>query len=285
MVELQVIIDRVVGCLSLGRQYMAPEWNPPVDIVAGILLIASLLSILWGARLLRMIYILTFIVSGASLGVWLAKRFDVELLIGLVLGAGVLGVLGHLLYRWWIGMTAGICAATVVIAMGLPWIWDYTEQFSDHYMGSARGLRFAGCASRAGQTDSNTPGAGQNWLAPPGFWDAYRKQLWEQRQMELQRVAILAAIAAGLGLIMGLILTRFTTLLGTALIGTLIAAISAGFLLLRYRPDWWASFTPHSQWSWIVIGGLTLSGMAFQWRYRRSRTPSHVSHPSAESAA
>ncbi|HOW69772.1 MAG TPA: hypothetical protein PKY77_04150 [Phycisphaerae bacterium] len=267
MVDLQIMIDRVVSGANFLRQLCLPGWHPSMALAAGMAIVAGLATAMWGARLLRAFFVLGFMVAGAAVGVYCARRLDIELLVGLVLGAGVLGLIGHFLYRWWVGVGTGLFAALVVVMVGTPWIWSEVESFSDSYLKPGSGIRIAGAAEGAaapGQENS-----AQFGVATSVFWRAFGAHLWAQKQAELRRLAVLAGIAGLLGLVLGLILPRFTTVMGTSVIGVGSAVTGGAVLLIRNQRTWWDAMLAKPGWFLGAVGLTMLLAFVFQIRHRR----------------
>lgn len=267
MIDVQVMIDRVASCASFVRQCYLPDWQPNVTLVAGAAITGGFVAALWGARLLRAFFVVSFMVAGAAIGVHLARRFDIELLVGLVLGAGVMGLIGHLLFRWWVGAGTGLCAALLVVVAGTPWIWSEVESFSDNYLTPGSGIRIAGAAEGA-QPTGGQPG-GQTAVATPAFWQAFGSHLWSHKYAELRRLMVLAGIAALLGLVLGLVLPRFTTALGTSIIGIGVAVTGGAVLLIRNQRAWWDAVLAKPDWFLGAAGLAVLIAFVFQIRHRR----------------
>lgn len=267
MLDLQVTIDRVVSCAGFVRQICLPDWQPDGVFVAGAAIVSGLIVALWGGRLLRACFVLGFMVAGAGIGVRYARRLDIELLVGLVLGAGVLGLIGHFMHRWWVALGTGVCAALVVVMVGTPWIWSEVESFSDNYLRPGSAIRIAGAAEAAAAR--GTQGAAPPVVAAPAFWQAFGSHLWTEKHSQLQRLAVLAGIAAVLGVVLGLVLPRFTTALGTSIIGTGSAVVGAAVLLIRHRRAWWDAVLAKPSWFLGVVALMALAAFVVQIRHRR----------------
>jgi len=99
MMNIDEVVDRVSIGAEVARQHVPPEWCPDPGITAVASLLAGLALVLWGGRLLRGLYVLAFMGIGAAIGIKIARIAEVDDLIGLVLGAGLAGVAGHVLYH------------------------------------------------------------------------------------------------------------------------------------------------------------------------------------------
>src|SRR5207253_7848115 len=95
------------------------HWPDPV-VWSGAAVLAGAVLAFWGARLLRPLYVLIFMIAGAAVGVRLAGVSQVDRLIGLVLGAGAAALIAVVFFRWWVGLTTGLVAVLILIAAAAP---------------------------------------------------------------------------------------------------------------------------------------------------------------------
>jgi len=285
MVDLQVVIDRTSSWVEFVRQYWSLDWSLNPTWTAGIAVLAGLVLALWGARLLRTVYVLALMAVGAAIGVSLARRLQIDPLIGLVLGAGLLGLIGHLLYRWLVGLTAGVCAALVVAVLAAPWLADRAEAFADDLLAGTAGQRiFADETSADGPTADVAEGAMTPVVGPQTFVTALASSLWEAKRQELTKLGVLVAAAILLGLGLGVVLPKFTTIIGTSFVGVLALTSGAATLLSRHLPSLWDSVLANTSWFLGGAGLLLLVSLAFQARQGHLREVVSAPAPAAEAA-
>ncbi|MHC4672175.1 MAG: hypothetical protein ACYTBZ_06775 [Planctomycetota bacterium] len=207
----------------------------------------GLIMSLWGARLLRLVYVACFMVAGAAVGVELARISQLDLLIGLVLGAGFAGFLGYLLYRCWVGLTAGAVAMLLVMMISGPRILSAELQaFEDDRLGVSTDEYVL-----AGPTVDQSSGfdsLGQ-------YLSEVKVYFWQTRRFLAIRMLVMLGIAGFLGLMVGMALPRFTTIVGTSLIGVLGLAVSAGLLVSMHLPGLWTFVETQAYW---FMGGVLL---------------------------
>jgi len=272
MVDPQGLIDRTSSWMEFGHQYWSLNWSLSPNWTAGLAIPAGLILALWGARLLRTIYVLTLMAVGATIGVQMAQRLEVDSLIGLVLGAGLFGLAGHLLYRWLVGLTAGLCTTLVVIALGAPWLTARVEAFADDLLDGSTGQRIFSNKVMAGGTtadvDEGNPGPN---VSPQEFVTVLAKSLWEEKRQELTHLGMLMTAAYLLGVGLGVVLPRFTTIIGTSLIGVAILTTGIATLLIRHWPSLWQSVLANTAWFLGGVGLFLLVSLAFQARHGRLR--------------
>lgn len=283
MIDLQGLIDRISSWGAFGHQYWALEWPLPPVQTAWIAILAGCVLALWGARLLRAIYVLALMVLGASIGIHIARQLEVDPLIGLVLGAGLLGLLGHILYRWLVGLTTGLCMALLVAAIGASWLPDRMEVFADDLLAGAKGQRiFTDKVMADGPKADVTERGTTQLVGPQEFVIVLAEALWEEKHQELTKLGILMAAAILLGMGLGVVLPRFTTIIGTSVIGVMALTMGVGSLLALYLPSLWNSVLANTAWFLGGIGLLLLVSLAFQARHGRLREVVSASAPAAQ---
>lgn len=266
---MTMLADMPAGAVEWLRSSAESLQNTPhIGLTAGLVLAVGVVCLLWGHRLLRAGYVLASMAVGAWVGVKLGRRFGVEDVIGLILGGGLAALLGHLLYRWLVAATAAAMAMLVVGAIAvnqnLAGVRSSVDMFEQNRT----------------QAAADTEGGGAS--APlPGLegWRAYLNDLadyyYHHRQMHkdvLAKMGLVLGLAALLGLGMGLILPRFTTIIGTSLVG-LAALAGSGMLLASMRwSGLWSALELHVKWILVALGAIFLLSVAFQARHSRKTT-------------
>lgn len=275
MTGLKDIVDLLVDwAAQAGVKVSPPSWWPNTPTLVAVLLVLGILLALWGSRLLRLIYVLTFIVIGGALGVAVAKTVEkVDLLIGLVIGAGLAGLAGHLLFRWWVGMTAACCAALLVLAVAAARnSQELVVAMKEYHQQQRIVVVPAQPAESPPVSDgpaSQTSVAGQAaWALKAYLADAF-SYFRQTRQDVVAKVVIVAVLAWITGLGMGLALPRFTTILGTACIGVAMISLGLGMLLATYSPATLDSAAGKERYVAIGLGVLLLISLIVQARHRR----------------
>jgi len=274
MIGLKPLIDLLTAwAADVQSQVSLPEWWPgPVVPAIGALVLGLVLA-LWGSRLLRLICVLVFIAVGAAAGVAVARSTGVDPLIGLVLGAGVAGLVGHLLYRWWVGVTAACCAALLVLAVAavrnLPDVQASMKEFHEQRgraITSSLPAEAAAVSAEGGDPRSTV----RVLVAAARSYVSEAFSYFRQKRADVvYRVAVVAALAWFTGLGMGLTLPRFTTIVGTSLAGVLLMA--AGLLVLagKHAPAALEAAESHENWFLSVCGVILFVSLIVQARHRR----------------
>jgi hypothetical protein len=263
MLNLQAVADLIGQGAELYRHYVPPDRVPYPNLMAiGVAGVGILLAF-WGARLLRTIYILGFMVVGAAEGFRIGSNLGIDTLIGLTFGAGIAGLIGYVLFRWWVGVTAGTVAALVVLALVSPQLVPLNEKYQDFGLGVG--------------SDVYRTGNGQDAQDFKEYLVGFSQYLWTQHKDFAGRFAVGAGLAWLLGVILGLVLPRFTTILGTSLFGVLMAAGGGGVLLYRNWPEAWSAVSSHPDWYLVGLGAFLIVSA---WRQTRSgRMPAAAPAP------
>jgi hypothetical protein len=212
-----------------GVQLLDPFWTAVACIGAGFVLA------FWGGRVLRAAFVFAAMTAGAVAGKRFAATAQVDLLIGLVLGAGVAALVGYLLYRWWLGLTMAIVTGLVVAAtFSAPRLLNERQAFDDFRLGVG-----------SGQYDTRQ--------TPLYSMTDVRDYFWQQRREFVYRTLGPVAVAALLGLAVGIIAPRLAAILGTSVMGVVVLAGGAGALAAMKFPDWWNKAQAHETW---LVGAI-----------------------------
>ena len=90
-------------------------------------------------------------------------------------------------------------------------------------------------------------------------------------------------MAGLLALALGVILPRFTTIVGTSVVGVLAIAAAAAYLISAKAPDLWRSIQAQPAWFYGALGLLLVVSLAFQARRGKLRqiAPAATATPAA----
>jgi len=253
-------IQALFGLVSRGVdliQFVPVERRPDPTAAAIVAVLAGLVLAAWGARLLRLGFVLAFLAAGASLGLRVAQRIPVDALFGLVIGGGLAACLGYFFYRWWVGLTTGVLAVLAVLAIGWPRLADEFQALRGEQLGVGTGeYRLAPPVAAGSDTESGRSGLPQ---VRTQFWNNVARPFWYQRQTFVVRALVVGSLAWLLGMGLGLMLPRLTTIVGTSFVGVLAVAMGVGVLLRLHRPALWAAVAANGQW-YLAAAGLCLIG-------------------------
>jgi len=261
MIDIVEIVDLLTKGASLVREHVPTQYLPAPGWLTAGLIVTGLVLALWGARLMRAVFVLTMVVAGAWIGIRLAETWQEDQLIGLVLGAGLTGLVGHLMYRWWVAVSAGLCAALLVMMVGGQRVW-LTE--IEAFVAQRQPLvaqDYNNALAAASLTEA-TPSA-QPHLKEIGA------HFWENRRNLVIRSGLLCGLAFVLGFGMGLAVPKLTIVVGTSLIGVIAVIMGVGIWVTVYQPEWWAFVDTHLLWFVMATGLILLMSIMTQVAHRR----------------
>ncbi len=290
MTGLKDIMELLAGWAAQSGVNLSPPngWPSPPTLIA-VLLVLGVILALWGSRLLRLFYVLTFTGVGGALGVKVARMANVDALIGLVIGAGIIGLIGHLLFRWWVGVTAACCAALLLLTWAasrnsealIAALQEYHEQQQVVVVAAPPPAESPGNPdSPAGPTSVV---AQATWALRTYVVDAF-SYFRQTRHNAVTKVVIVAVLAWFTGLGIGLTLPRFTTILGTACVGVALIGLGLGVLLTTYSPATLDSMAGREKYVAVGSGVLILISLLVQVRHRRP-VPQATDSPAPASKA
>lgn len=270
MLSVQTVADWVARGADLYRHYVPPEWVPYPGVMAASVAVLGFVFAFWGARLLKTMYILAFMAAGAAIGFRVGSELKIDTLIGLTFGAAIAAFIGYVFYRWWVGVTTGAFAVLLVLAVAWPQIQGLQQDYQDSLQGVGSG-DFSSLLAQADQT-----------MTPAEHVKAFSIYVWTQDRRFANRFAFAAGLAWLLGVVMGLLLPRFTTVVGTALVGVVLAAAGVGVLLYRHWPSAWEATAAHPDWYLVGMAALLIVASWHQVRPGRVRLPAPPASPPPE---
>lgn len=288
-------------------QYMPVAWA----VLMGLSLVAGLVLWAFGGRLARKGVMLSGFVLGGLASMALAAGITTEgqglWVIGLGMVGAIAGVLlAWLLFRLWMGLTAGLLLAATVPVAAMIWqgitppLTSVAEvqtatldamgagesdpaatqlrdpaKLDEFFPMSRPGVDPAPAAQVAGESET---AAGQ-----AVFLEALGA-IW-QRQVEAvrgwwgalepgQRGALISgsAIGGALGLVLGLIMPLLAASLQSAVVGSILIFFAGRALLLAYVPASAAALPTTWRGVLVSLGLITLLGVLIQWTVRRRTT-------------
>jgi len=260
MEHIQAAIDLWSRTVELLRNHIPPERWPNTTLWSALALPIGLIMAFWGARLLRTLYVLAFMGVGAYFGMCVAQAGQVDKLMGLILGAGLAGLIGHLLFRWWLGLTAGTLATILVLVACAPRVTAEIQAFNDYQSGLSTGQYILAQS----KTDMTPQQQAQKYVSE------LKTYLWDKKPELLTRFGVLLALAALLATAMGFLMPRFTMILATSIIGVLVFAGGIGFFVSTWWQSAWAALIVYAGWSLAACGILLLVAISYQARGPRA---------------
>ncbi len=258
MIELKNVLElinwlrQIIGVTT--QMPVAPWldafWTAIVAVVLGLILA------LWGGRVLRTAVILTFMTVGGVWGQRTASTMQVDLLIGLVIGAGIAGLIGYVFYRWWLALTIGLLTAFVVAAtFSAPKMLDERKAFDDYRLGVG-----------TGRYDTEHK---ETYTA-----EDVKNYFWNQRRDFVVRTLGPVVVIGIIAFVATMIAPRFAAVLGTSIVGVLLCVGGMGSLLASKWQDWWSSVQTHQGWA--------LCGLLIFWLFSLSYQLTHPTRPMSQ---
>lgn len=272
MMGVEAITDLISRGADFYRHYVPPEWNAYPNVAAAGALIVGIALAFWGARVLRTIYVLAFLVAGAAGGFLLGRRYQIDPLIGLTFGGGVAALLGYVFFRWWVGMTAGALAVLVVTLVASARLSEVHQEYRDHLAGVGTG-GYANVWSAGSESPASVAGGLIHYLA-------------NDRRDFGARLAVASSLAWLLGMAMGMLLTRFTVVVGTSVFGVLLLSAGGGVVMWRHLPNLWGFLAGYPQWCLVAPLVLLIAAIWSQVRPEpKKAAPAPASPPAPPVAA
>jgi hypothetical protein len=219
-----------------------PFWAAAAAAVIGSVLV------LWGARVLRAGFVFAFMITGAMLGKQFAGSIQIDLLIGLVIGAGLAGLIGYAVYRWCLGVTvAAVIAMLAIATVSAPAMLNERQAFEDFRLGVGTGQYLPSVPSAYTWTDVR----GYFWDQPHGR-DVVTKSLGP------------VAVVAMIGFIWSVLAPRLAAILATSVLGSVFLAAGIGVLVAVKWPDTWTRIQDNSGWAVAAVVCVWLFSMMYQ---------------------
>ncbi len=270
MVDIQGVSDLLGSGFAILRNHLPPDRLPEnPGGWAALLIPLGVVLALWGARLLKTAYVLGFMAAGAAVGLNLARANSIDQLIGLFLGAGLAGLVGHFLFRWWVGATAAICAVLLVTFLSASKPVQMLKEYEEHRLGMSSGTY----ALPAAPADSE--------VSLVRYLEDFRTFLLQNKQDFVYKSAFVLGLAGLLGLGIGILLPRLTMIVGTSCVGVITASTGLGGVLSSKWPDAWGWAAANAGWCLGAAGVLLVASMLFQARKRRTALPVPAPLPAA----
>ena len=221
--------------------------------------ISGLMISVLGAKLARFSLTLGFGVMGIVAGVFLGERVNLPtaaVAMGVAVGTGLIGFFMH---RVWVGVLTG---ALMVLAVNstygvhtvAPHLPVFEQDFGNMPAAVVQKLSTADLGARNIQINPEFT----QWIK--GFWD-YTK-LHEKRGV--RHVALLSGCAGLFGMLLGLFAVRFTLVLVTSIVGTLLITGGAIGMAEQWQPQLYQAMIEHPQVLGMAGGTCLLGSIILQ---------------------
>lgn len=254
MAEMQTVLEQ--ARLFAVQHAPADVLRQAVPAGVSLLILGILLSVL-GAKFARFGFTTLFVLVGAGLGISFARYQGFQPLGGAFVGALLVGMVGFLTFRVWVGvLTAFILCWAVVGFFGYHRVVPYVAEFEKGPSITALDTQFT--IPTPQQQQQNLNPSPTRWAAD--FWKHVR-----DRDFNTARLGeTLTAVVFLGGLCMGLVATRWALIICTSLLGTFLVTTGMAALLTHSVPQSYQAFNNNPGLIGIGIGGFLLTSLVLQ---------------------
>ena len=250
--------ERIEQVRLFAEQFQSGESFAHAVPAALVFLVAGIgLSVL-GAKLARIGLTTGFVAMGAFAGHAFAGVAGVPSPLCMVAGAVMLGTIGHLTHRLWVGVAVAVVASSLVLgAFGYQRLLPELEPFRQsqlQMMEASTGFSIP----TPDEQERNLAGTMRENIT--AFWDYV-----VGRDAGIQRRAQVLGLSAMLtGLFLGVVAVRWALILATSLIGTALVTSGVATLLASFFPGSYQSFLAHPQVGGMAVGIFLMTSFALQ---------------------
>jgi hypothetical protein len=248
------MIDRIVALLEtcVPAERLTEAFWPAAGCV-----LAGLVLMFWGARMIRGLILLACMGAGGYMGWIVAQHFG---------RPSALGVIGMALARLWISALSAASAALVALA-----VYGFYQDIPTRFGQFTRSYR-----QPAPTAENEFPlgerGAAMTRVAEGPGWMAYRFAVELHRRGDPLLWSTLGWVggAALAGLILGLVASRWAMILWTSLAGLLLMTGGSLVLVAGHWPQWHEVIAANALPIFAGLGLIWLMAVLAQWRGTRS---------------
>ncbi len=252
------------------QQHLPTETFANAVPVAILVLIVGIAISVLGAKLARVGLTAGFVGLGALGGYKFGLHAGFPPPLCALVGAGMIGVIGHMTFRLWVGAAVAVVLAT--LALGT---FSY-EKVLPHVSEFERTQMVALPASANGSSEFAvpTPGEQQAYLRQKPLELA--TQFWDYATVQdvgMERNAHTIGLAAMVtGLFLGVVAVRWALVISTSLLGTMLVATGVGTLFAKSFDGSYQTFLDHPGVGATVAGVFLLTSLTLQAMLTR-KTP------------
>lgn len=245
------------------EQHVPQTWQAQGVPIAILTLIGGVALCVLGAKLARAGLTGVFVLGGAALGGYFARDtgfasgFAMPLCV--IIGAAAIGTIGHLTFRIWVGVISAVVISALALGtFGQQRLLPHVASFDQQYeVVSAEGVSGFSLPTPEEQ-QAYLERSPQEWAQ--NFW-AYVSQ----KDARIPRHAkLIGMVALVTGLLIGLLASRATLILSTALVGTSLVVGSAVTLLSKFVPGSYEALLQRPGLTGVAIGGFLVTSLILQ---------------------
>lgn len=240
----------------------------PVAIL--VLIVGVAISVL-GAKLARVGVTAGFVGLGAYAGYRFGVSADFPPPLCALIAAGMIGVIGHLTFRLWVGAAVAVVLTSLALgSFSYEKLLPHVESFEQTQM-----VALPASAQGTSEFAIPTPDEQQAYVKrsprelATQFWDYATAQ-----DGDLPRRAQAIGLAALVtGLFIGVVAVRWALVISTSLLGTALVAGGVGALFASFSPGSYQAFLTHPALGAMAAGLFMLTSLCLQAMLTR-KTPS-----------
>jgi MFS family permease len=257
------IIDRIVALLQtcVPAEKLTQAFWPAAGCV-----LAGLVLMFWGARVIRGLILLVWMGAGGYIGWLLAQHFAKPSALGIVGGAVVAALVGTALARLWIGALSGALAALVALS-AYGFSQDIPTRFGEFTRSHRQPAPTANNEFPLGERGAATARVAESPLRM-AYW--FAADLYRRGDPLLWNTFTRVGGAALVGLIVGLIASRWAMIFWTSLAGLLVMTGGSLVLAAGQWPKWHEVVAANALPILAGMGLIWMAAMFAQWRGTRA---------------
>ena len=223
MSSIQPILQQGQGWLA---EQVPANWHASPVLVGIVVMAVGIALAFVGARFARNVTTTFFVLAGVGAGVGFGQTYSYSPALAGLLGAVLLGGIGYLAFRFWVALgLSTVLALLVFLTFGYLRVLPQVTGFEAHW------TQLAGDgATNLHLTGEVAPGSAD--VGPAHQWWAEFADYVRAHDVDAERVAVaLVALAGLLGMLVGLLASRFALIVATSLGGTALLLLGVGTLV------------------------------------------------------
>lgn len=260
MTDLPSILDQLRLLITNHAPSAMAGHVVPTAIV---FLIAGIGFSVLGAKLARFSLTAGLGVIGGVLGAAFGREFVWPVPLCVLGGVIVVGSIGYLTFRLWVGVTAAaVVAAVVLSAFGYRQILPHVAEFNQTLAAPQAGVDMPALGPVAPSESQLATADAQP--SPLQYATAFRDYLAQHVPVTARNATAIGIVALVTGLLLGLVAVRTTLIMSTSLIGTALVVFGLGTLLAQWTPSSYHASLAHPGAMAIGAGGFLLTSVVLQ---------------------